>query len=58
MFWFEDSVGGVCEKRKDIQGGMKSLNSGIVTLINYGSRVSDAVSQITFAHEVKINLKQ
>ena len=49
------SVGGVCEKRLTINGQMKSLNSGIVTLINYNSRVSDLVSQITFAHEVGHN---
>ena len=31
------------------------MNSGIVTVVNYKSRVPEAVSQITFAHEVGHN---
>lgn len=49
------SVGGVCEKRQTLQGIAKSLNSGIVTVVNYQARVPEAVSQITFAHEVGHN---
>lgn len=49
------SVGGVCERRQTLQGIAKSLNSGIVTVVNYKSRVPEAVSQITFAHEVGHN---
>ncbi len=49
------SVGGVCEKRQTLQGISKSLNSGIVTVVNYQARVPEAVSQITFAHEVGHN---
>ena len=49
------SVGGVCERRQTLQGVAKSLNSGIVTVVNYQSRVPEAVSQITFAHEVGHN---
>lgn len=49
------SVGGVCEKRQTLQGVAKSLNSGIVTVVNYQARVPEAVSQITFAHEVGHN---
>ncbi len=49
------SVGGVCERRQTLQGVAKSLNSGIVTIVNYKSRVPEAVSQITFAHEVGHN---
>ncbi len=49
------SVGGVCERRQTLQGTAKSLNSGIVTVVNYKSRVPEAVSQITFAHEVGHN---
>ena len=49
------SVGGVCERRQTLQGVAKSLNSGIVTVVNYKSRVPEAVSQITFAHEVGHN---
>jgi disintegrin and metalloproteinase domain-containing protein 10 len=49
------SVGGVCERRQTLQGVAKSLNSGIVTVVNYQARVPEAVSQITFAHEVGHN---
>ena len=49
------SVGGVCERRQTLQGISKSLNSGIVTVVNYQSRVPEAVSHITFAHEVGHN---
>lgn len=49
------SIGGVCERRQSVQGTMKSLNCGIVTVINYQTRVAEAVSQITFAHEVGHN---
>lgn len=49
------SVGGVCERRQSLQGIPKSLNSGIVTVVNYQARVPEAVSQITFAHEVGHN---
>jgi disintegrin and metalloproteinase domain-containing protein 10 len=49
------SVGGVCERRQPLQGIYKSLNSGIVTVVNYQARVPEAVSQITFAHEVGHN---
>lgn len=46
------NVGGICERYQNIQGQLKSLNSGIVTVINYGTRVPDLVSHITFSHEV------
>ncbi len=49
------SVGGICEPQRLINGVLKSLNSGIVTIINYQSRVSDIVTSITFAHEVGHN---
>ena len=54
-FQFKGSIGGVCERRQSVQGTMKSLNCGIVTVINYQTRVAEAVSQITFAHEVGHN---
>jgi disintegrin and metalloproteinase domain-containing protein 10 len=49
------SIGGICERRQMVQGSNKSLNSGIITVINYQARVADAVSQITLAHEVGHN---
>nr|AFJ24759.1 disintegrin and metalloproteinase domain containing protein-2 [Schmidtea mediterranea] len=51
--------GGVCEKHRMMQEGSqnvkKSLNTGIVTLLNYGSYVALKVSQLTFAHEMGHN---
>ena len=49
------SVGGVCERRQTLQGQSKSLNTGIVTTVNFKTKVPEAVSQITFAHEVGHN---
>ncbi|KAL3886424.1 hypothetical protein ACJMK2_026416 [Sinanodonta woodiana] len=47
--------GGVCEKFKQYSGVGKSLNTGIVTTLNYGKEVPFSVSQLTFAHEVGHN---
>ncbi|KAK3597919.1 hypothetical protein CHS0354_042260 [Potamilus streckersoni] len=51
--------GGVCEKFKQYMEGSKgvkkSLNTGIVTTINYGKEVPSSVSMLTFAHEVGHN---
>ena len=49
------SVGGVCERRQSIKGTNKSLNTGIVTVVNYQSRVPEIVSSLTFTHEVGHN---
>ncbi|KAK7471816.1 hypothetical protein BaRGS_00035555, partial [Batillaria attramentaria] len=55
----ESSAGGVCERYKKFpEGGIqvsKSLNTGIVTVINYGKAVPARVSQLTFAHEIGHN---
>ncbi|XP_065931978.1 disintegrin and metalloproteinase domain-containing protein 10 homolog [Magallana gigas] len=55
----QGAAGGVCERYKTIreQGRtvQKSLNTGIVTLINYARRVPPRVSHLTFAHEVGHN---
>ncbi|WAR29091.1 ADA10-like protein [Mya arenaria] len=65
LAWVGDvsSRGGVCEKHNassyynDItyQGKGLSLNTGIVTVLNYGTDVPSAVSYVTFAHEVGHN---
>lgn len=53
------AAGGICEKWKEYDEGnskkYKSLNTGIVTIVNYGKRVAPKVSQLTFAHEVGHN---
>ena len=55
-FYIKGTAGGICDKYKQyVENGVevyKSLNTGIVTLSNYGSRVPTKVSQLTFAHEV------
>ncbi|KAL3886426.1 hypothetical protein ACJMK2_026418 [Sinanodonta woodiana] len=47
--------GGVCERFKQYAGVEKSLNTGIVTTLNYGKEVPFSVSKLTFAHEVGHN---
>lgn len=50
------SSGGICEKSKLYSDGKrKSLNTGIITVQNYGAHVPPKVSHITFAHEVGHN---
>lgn len=55
--------GGICEKYKtytETVGGIyqstkRSLNTGIITFVNYNSRVPPKVSQLTLAHEIGHN---
>lgn len=57
LAWTGDlkNAGGVCEKNGHYRGSMKSLNTGIVTLLNYGKHVPPAVSHVTLAHEIGHN---
>ncbi len=60
MILFVDSRGGICEKpAKDIYEGqrvMKTLNTGMITVINHNTRTSSLMTELTFAHEVGHNL--
>lgn len=54
-----EASGGLCERWKEYNENSrrvhKSLNTGIVTLVNYGTRVPPKVSTLTFAHEIGHN---
>lgn len=51
-----NAAGGICERGTRFRDGKKkNLNTGVVTFINYGKKVSQKVSQITFAHETGHN---
>ncbi len=56
QFHFVDSRGGICEKPvKDIYEGqriIKTLNTGMITVINHNTRTSALMTELTFAHEV------
>lgn len=45
------SSGGICEGRVSLSVGQRSLNTAIVTYLNYGSRQPRGVVTITVAHE-------
>lgn len=57
LAWTGDlkNAGGVCEKNGHYRGSLKSLNTGIITLLNYGKHVPPIVSHITLAHEIGHN---
>ena len=48
-------TGGICERYKNIGGVEKSLNTGVVTTLNYGKKIPTAVTALTFAHEAGHN---
>ena len=45
------SSGGICEGRVTLPVGERSLNTAIVSYLNYGSRQPRGVVTITVAHE-------
>ncbi|XP_076080120.1 disintegrin and metalloproteinase domain-containing protein 10-like [Mytilus galloprovincialis] len=47
--------GGLCSRYTLYTDGRLSLNTGIVTDLNYGNDVTTAVSYVTFAHEIGHN---
>lgn len=50
------AAGGICEKATSFRDGKtKSLNTGVVTFVNYNKKVLRKVSEITFAHEAGHN---
>eukprot|EP00117_Sycon_ciliatum_P034655 scpid31570/ scgid26409/ Disintegrin and metalloproteinase domain-containing protein 10; CDw156; Kuzbanian protein homolog; Mammalian disintegrin-metalloprotease len=52
-----NSAGGVCDKYQRYSDGfMKTLNTGIVTTLNFGKQVAREVSYLTFAHELGHNM--
>uniref|UniRef100_A0A9J2P2U0 Disintegrin and metalloproteinase domain-containing protein 10 n=1 Tax=Ascaris lumbricoides TaxID=6252 RepID=A0A9J2P2U0_ASCLU len=54
-----DTAGGICQQYTKYSEGAnfvyRSLNTGIITLVNYGNRVPTRVSQLTLAHEIGHN---
>ncbi|XP_064595788.1 disintegrin and metalloproteinase domain-containing protein 10-like [Liolophura sinensis] len=58
LAWTADlhNAGGICDKYNAYQGTMKSLNTGIVTVLNFGQFVPPTVSHVTLAHELGHNM--
>lgn len=54
-----NTAGGVCQIYQQYNENTlymkRSLNTGIITLVNYGNRVPSRVSQLTLAHEIGHN---
>ena len=48
-------LGGICERFRTISGKEQTLNTGIVTVLNYGEQVPSLITSLTFAHEAGHN---
>lgn len=44
-------VGGICQQRVALSIGERSLNTGLVSLLNFGQRQPRSVATVTIAHE-------
>nr|ATY70072.1 ADAM17 [Oopsacas minuta] len=44
-------LGGICQKRVQISAGLRSLNTGLVTFLNFGQPTARGVTIVTVAHE-------
>ena len=47
--------GGICDRKQSFGSNTKTLNTGIVTNLNYGNTMTTTVTEITLAHEIGHN---
>ena len=48
-------TGGICDPPRTQNGVQMTLNTGIVTNLNYGQMIPPRISALTFAHEAGHN---
>ena len=57
--WFSSYTasgsGGICDRKQSFGSNTKTLNTGIVTNLNYGNTMTTTVTEITLAHEIGHN---
>ncbi len=46
-----NNIGGICENVRTVSGRQQTLNTGIVTSLNYGQNIAPSLTALTFAHE-------
>lgn len=49
------SPGGICDDARTQNGVERTLNTGIVTNLNYGQQIAPSITALTFAHEAGHN---